>query len=82
MIAPQSEWWRGPPLLSRRVIPALSRDPPSLQHERGKTEILGKIAPARVRRVDKIVLPCAGVQAGKRNAVAEQRLSEQRGGGG
>ena len=41
------------------VIPALSRDPPSLQRQRLKSEILGKIAPRRIVGVNEIVLPRA-----------------------
>jgi len=39
------------------VIPALSRDPPSLQRQRWKAEVLGKIAPGRVLAMDEIVFP-------------------------
>jgi hypothetical protein len=39
------------------VIPALSRDLPSLQQQWSKSEILRKIAPDRILLMDKIVLP-------------------------
>ena len=41
------------------VIPALSRDPPSLQQQRRKSKILGKIAPRWVMLVNDVILPSA-----------------------
>ena len=49
----------GPSDRSANVIPALSRDPPSFQRQRIEAEILGKIAPGRIDRMDQIVLPRA-----------------------
>ena len=42
------------------VIPALSRDLPSLQRQWRKAEVFREIAPRWIYLVDQIVFPCAG----------------------
>src|SRR6188472_2105443 len=44
---------------SHPVIPALSRNLPSLQRQRRKSEIFGEIAPGGILLIDEVIFPCS-----------------------